>query len=281
VTVAVLDTGIDWTHLNTLLGEFYQRDAGGYNVPSGGGSYFDDHGHGTHMVGVSAAAWNGLGIIGAALQAKLVAVKVLDSTGHGYLSDVINGLQWVYNSDMRLVNKSFGFSSDSTPLQQAIQSLHNKGVIMVGAAGNRCAAATASEEGSGDFRGPAVSCPALLTDVRYPATYQWVLAVGASDIHHYVPDYSLSGLQLDVVAPDGAPEVGAPDSGQILSTNRGTGYGWGSGTGQAAAHVTGAAALALQLKPGLSFTQMRSVLQTTAKGPGRINVCNMAQALLP
>jgi subtilisin family serine protease len=72
-----------------------------------------------------------------------------------------------------------------------------------------------------------------------------------------------------------------PTSGQILSTNRGGGYGWGGGTGQAAAHVTGAAALALQLKPELSFTQMRSVLQATAERPGRINVYNMVQALLP
>jgi subtilisin family serine protease len=72
----------------------------------------------------------------------------------------------------------------------------------------------------------------------------------------------------------------APTSGQILSTNRGGGYGNDRGTSQAAAHVTGAAALAWQLKPGLSFTQMWSVLQTTAEGPGRINVYNMVQAIL-
>ena len=67
--------------------------------------------------------------------------------------------------------------------------------------------------------------------------------------------------------------------------------GEGSGTSQAAAHVTGAVALALQLQPGLSFAQVRNLLQTTAswilgypqtqQGAGLINVYDMVQALLP
>ena len=61
-----------------------------------------------------------VGIIGVAPQATLVAVKVLDRYGAGYLSDVINGLQWVYNRQnnpsAKVVNMSFGFSNDSTPL---------------------------------------------------------------------------------------------------------------------------------------------------------------------
>jgi subtilisin family serine protease len=305
VKVAVLDTGIDWTHLHTALGEFYQKDAGGYNALDGANpsDYNDNHGHGTHMAGIIAAALNGpgsLGIIGVAPEAELVAVKVLDSTGHGYLSDIINGLQWVYNSDIRLVNMSFGFSSDSTPLQQAIQSLYNKGVIMVAAAGNRCAAAHITEDGGGaDCQGgPAATCAAPLTDITYPAAYQGrVLAVGATDIHHHVTAYGLSGPQLDVVAPGGAPQIGAPDNGQILSTNTGGLYGLGHGTSHAAAHVAGAVGLVLQLKPGFSFTQVSNLLKTTAvdlidpstgqpypkekQGEGRIDVEKMIEELLP
>jgi Subtilase family len=119
-----------------------------------------------------------------------------------------------------VVNMSFGFPSDSSPLKQAIQSLYNKGVIMVAAAGNRCAAAPITEDGSGDFCGPVASCSAPLTAITYPAAYQSrVIAVGATDIHDQVTAYSLSGPQLEVVAPGGAPESGASDNGQILSTN--------------------------------------------------------------
>jgi len=293
VKVAVLDTGIDWTHLKTSLGELYQKDAGGTNALPGGGSYFDDNGHGTHMAGISAAALNGLGIIGGAPQAKLVSVKVLDSTGHGYLSDVINGLQWVYNSDIRLVNMSFGFSfskqSDGTPLIEAIQSLYAAGVIMVASAGNQCAAAPITDDGGGEGCGPTKTCPSPLTAITYPAAYQGlVLAVGATDIHDKIPPYSLSGPELDVVAPGGAPESGAPDNGRIFSTNTGGGYGRGHGTSQAAAQVAGAVGLVLRLHPEFSFTQVSNLLKTTAvdlgfksnkQGAGRIDVQQMINQL--
>jgi subtilisin family serine protease len=226
-----------------------------------------------------------------------VPVKVLDHNGAGYVSDVVNGLQWVYDNGIRLVNMSFGFTSDSTPLRQAIQSLYNKSVIMVASAGNRCTAAQAGEDGDGAecLGGPATACTAPLTAVTYPAAYPWVLAVGSTDIHNHVTAYSLSGPQLDIVAPGGAPEIGAPDNGQILSTNIAVVtpiglvfYGLGHGTSHAAAHVTGGLALALQLKPGLSFAQASDLLNTTAvdlgyprekQGAGRLDVVNMLEAL--
>jgi subtilisin len=297
VKVAVLDTGIDWTHLNSSIGEFYQKDAGGFNALPGGGSAFDDNGHGTHMAGIVAAALNGLGVIGGAPLAKLVSVKVLDSTGHGYVSDVINGMKWVYDSDIRLVNMSFGFPfsnpSDGTPLMQAVQRLYDAGIIMVASAGNRCAAAPTTEDGGGDEGclggGPAKNCNAPLTAVTYPAAYQGlVLAVGATDRYDQITAYSLSGPELDVVAPGGARESGAPDNGQILSTNTGGGYGRGHGTSQAAAQVTGAVGLVLRYHPEFSFVQVSNLLKTTAvdlgspsnkQGAGRIDVEQMINKL--
>ena len=88
----------------------------------------------------------------------------------------------------------------------------------------------------------------------------------------------------DVATPGSSQATGI----QMLSTNAGGGYGEGSGTSQAAAHVTWAIARTLPLQPGLSFAQVRSVLQTTAtdlgypqtqQGAGRINVKNMVEAL--
>jgi subtilisin family serine protease len=288
VTVAILDTGIDWSHP-----ELSPRIGGGYNARAGGGSSADDNGHGTHMAGIIAGAINGLGISGVAPQAAFLAVKVLDQYGAGYLSDVVNGLQWVYNynnGSPLVINMSLGFSTDSPPLQQAIQSLYASGVIMVASAGNRCAQSPGQDEGGGDCQGgPALVCDPSQTAVKYPAAYDsWVLAVAATDFYDDITAYSLTGSQVDVAAPGGSKATGI----RILSTTKGSCaggcYGEGSGTSQAAAHVTGAVALALQLDPGLPFEEVRSVLQTTAvdlrypatqQGAGRINVKKMVQAL--
>jgi subtilisin family serine protease len=286
VTVAVLDTGIDVSHP-----ELSPRIIGGYNARAGEVLYVDDNGHGTHMAGIIAADLNNpvAGIIGVAPQASFLAVKVLDQYGAGYLSDLIAGLQWVSNNGIplaKLVNMSVGFSSDSPPLQKAIQSLYTSGVIMVASAGNRCAQSPGQEDGGGDecVGGPALVCDPTQTAVKYPAAYPWVLAVAATDFYDDITAYSLSGTQVDVAAPGGSKATGI----RILSTHTGGGYGWGSGTSQAAAHVTGAVALALQLQPGLSFTEVRSVLQTTAvdlgypstqQGAGLINVSHMVDAL--
>jgi subtilisin family serine protease len=304
VTVAVLDTGIDLAHP-----ELSQRIAGGFNALPGGGSYSDNHGHGTQMAGIIAAASNEKGIIGAAPQAKLMAVKVLDQSASGHLSDLIKGLQWVYNKGIKLVNMSLGFSEASVPLENAVKRLYKKGIIMVASAGNSqsgdgggdegggdgqeemtasCDASTqdggGSDEGGGDGQEEMVAaCGTSPTHVMYPAAYPWVIAVAATDVHDQVASYSRYGPEVDVAAPGGARA-----SEMILSTTRGGGYGWGSGTSQAAAHVSGAVALALQRQPQLSFEQVRNLLQATAwdlgysqeqQGAGLIDVQGMMQKL--
>jgi subtilisin family serine protease len=274
VTVAILDTGIDSSHP-----ELSPRVAGGYNALAGGGSSVDTNGHGTHMAGIIAADLeNSLGIIGVAPQVTLKAVKVLDHSGVGYLSDLINGLQWVYNNGSpraRVVNMSLGFSTDSPALWQAIQSLYTSGVIMVASTGNRCAPSSGQDEGGGDCQaGPLLNCDPAQDTVKYPAAYPEVMAVVATDIDGAITGYSLVKPQWDVAAPGGSRATG-----RILSTTIG-GYGEGSGTSQAAAHVTGAIALALQLDPGLSFEEVLLCLQATAEGPGRINVKKLVQKLL-
>jgi subtilisin family serine protease len=280
VTVAVLDTGI------AFHPDLSGRTAPGYNAITGGGQPVDGHGHGTHMAGIIAADKDLLGITGVAgvePRIKVAAVKVLDDNGAGYLSVVIKGLEWVLNNDIPLVNMSFGFSteSDTTPLKQAIQRLSKADIIMVASAGNRCTAGGASEDGGGDDDcGPAATCNSPLTAITAPAAYSGVLAVGATDFDGQTPAYSLSGSKLAVKAPGGAPDSGAPDNGQILSTNAGGIYGRGHGTSQAAAHVTGAIALALSLEPGLTSAEVRDLVRQTAVA-GRIDVKNMIEALLP
>jgi subtilisin len=274
--VAVVDTGIDMQHP-----ELTHYIASGYNARAGEDptDYQDYNGHGTHMAGIIAAASDGQGIIGVASHPVLVAVKVLDSTGHGYLSDLINGLQWIADHGIRVVNMSLSFSEDSPLLEEVTKKLHQSGVIMVAAAGNRCTFSSDSggdddggdddggDDDGGDDDGGDSGCDLSLDPlqggVKYPARYPWVVAVGATNVYDKVMGYSRSGPEVDLVAPGGSKT-----SGPVLSTIRGGAYGLGSGTSQATAHVTGAVAAALQVAGDLSVDEVKDLLQTTAKNLG-------------
>ena len=120
------------------------------------------------------------------------------------------------------------------------------------------------------------------SDVKFPARYPWVIAVGASDANDRVPAFSRSGRAMTehgVVAPGV----------NIFSTNLGGGYGWMSGTSASTPHVTGAVALAYQLQPGLSYEELLALLQETTEdlgyplerqGAGRINVEELVHRLM-
>jgi subtilisin len=277
VSVAILDTGIDTNHP-----DLSKNIKGGYNAlaEQDPQNYQDDNGHGTHMAGIIVGRMNRLGVIGAAYQAKIVAVKVLDQYGAGRLSDLINGLGWIRANKIRVINMSLGFSEGSPLLEQAIERLYKAGVIMVASAGN--GGITCAQDGGGDDGGGDAGCQSSQSGVNYPARYPWVIAVAATNGDDKVTGYSQSG-EVDVAAPGGSQS--GP---RVFSTNKGGGYGWGSGTSQAAAHVTGAIVLALQSKPKMSFEEAVTLLQGTARdlgepverqGAGLIDVEAMINAL--
>ncbi len=261
--VAILDTGIDINHP-----ELVHKIVGGYNARSGKdkSDYEDDNGHGTHMAGIIAAAWNREGIIGTAAFPHLVAVKVLDDSGHGNLSDLLNGLEWVLEHNnsvsreqrIRVVNISLSFAEGSPLLKEITKQLYTAGVIMVASAGNRCT--DALEEGGAEEEGGDSGCNSSGTNVRYPAAYPQVIAVVATDIGDKLADYNRSGPEVVLAAPGGAKQ-----SGGILSTTLGGDYSLGTGSSQAAAHVTGGVAVALQLAPWLSVNEVVRLLKETAK----------------
>jgi subtilisin family serine protease len=105
VNVAIIDTGIDYTHsdlddnFGTLLG---------YDFANGDSDPMDDNGHGTHCAGIVAAEDDDEGVVGVAPEAYLYAVKVLDSGGSGSLSNVIAGIQWSVDNSMDVISMSFG-----------------------------------------------------------------------------------------------------------------------------------------------------------------------------
>lgn len=233
VRVCVVDTGIDDTHpaLNPLVAEIdfvnHDNDA------------TDDHGHGTHVAGIIAsrdALYKGV-----APDVSLMAAKVLDSTGSGWSSDVINGINWCVSHGADVINLSVGGSTlytsacDSNLDAQAVNNAVNQGVVVAVAAGN-----------SGSVNG-----------ISSPGCASKAITVGAIDKNDGRTIFSNEGSELDVVAPGvSVTSLNAP--------LKGGGFVAFSGTSMATPHVVGLAALLLEKNPNLSPQQVRDTIQNTA-----------------
>lgn len=215
VNVAIIDTGIDPSHPDLSV-------KGGVNFVFNRGKldpakWADDNGHGTHVAGIVAAMDNSIGVVGVAPGANLYAVKVLNKSGTGYMSDVIAGIDWAVTHGMRVANMSLGSSAGTLALETAVNNAYSLGLVLVAAAGN-----------SGD-------CDLLTDNVGYPAKYDAVIAVAATASDDSRPCWSSDGPKVELSAPG----VG------ILSTYIGGGYATLSGTSMATPHITGAVALLL------------------------------------
>jgi len=233
VKVAVLDTGIDLDHP-----DLQANIAGGVNIINPKRPPDDDNGHGTHVAGIIAAVDNEIGVIGVGPQISLYAVKVLNRRGWGFLSDVIAGIEWCIENGMHVINMSFGTSSDVGSFHDAVRAAYDAGIVQVAAAGN-------------EYGG----------SVLYPAAYDEVIAVSATDQSDEIADFSSVGPEVELSAPGV----------DIPSTWKGGGYETASGTSMAAPHVTGAAALVIS-SGTTGVDNVRSKLQITADDlgdPGR------------
>lgn len=208
IKVAVLDTGINLRHPDLA-----DNIHGGFNAVEHGKLPEDTYGHGTHVAGIIAAIDNEIGVIGAAPKASLYAVKVMD-IHTGYVSDVIDGLQWCIENNMQVINMSLGVPDDFPELHAAIKAAYDKGIVIVAAAGNY---------GPGE------------NSLSYPAPYPEVIAVAAADNMDQIPYWSSRGAEVALTAPGL----------DIYSTFYGPTYKSLMGTSMACPHVTGAAALVL------------------------------------
>jgi subtilisin family serine protease len=227
VSVGVIDTGIDLSHPDLKV-----NIKGGYNAIYPWKSPNDDNGHGTHVAGIIAALNNSIGVVGVGPKIDLYAIKVLNASGSGYLSDVIEGLDWAVKNGMQVVNMSLGTDQDVKSFHDAIKNAYNAGVTIVAAAGNSGGAVT------------------------YPAAYSEVIAVSATDENNQIASWSSRGPEVDLAAPGV----------NIYSTYKGSTYKTLSGTSMAAPHVTGAAALIIDKGKCGTCTpdKVRQRLQQTA-----------------
>ncbi|WCK54271.1 S8 family serine peptidase [Aneurinibacillus sp. Ricciae_BoGa-3] len=236
VKVAVVDTGVA-AHEDLTV-------AGGTSFVSYTTSYADDNGHGTHVAGIIGAKRNTLGVAGVAPDASVYAVKVMDNTGSGYLSDIVSGIDWSITNHMDIINLSLGTSTDSLAFHQVIDKAYNNNILVVAAAGNNGTA-----DGSGDT-------------VQYPARYDSAIAVAAVDSNNQRASFSATGSKVEVAAPGV----------NVLSTYLNNSYAPLNGTSMATPFVAGDLALLKQANPTLSATSLRTKLQQTATDlgtPGR------------
>jgi subtilisin family serine protease len=299
VVVAVVDTGVDYTHADlatnvwTNPGEIgldaLGRDKRSNGVDDDGDGYVDDwhgwdftgtataqgdsdatddHGHGTHVSGIIAAvADNAIGITGVAPAARVLAVKALDANGSGALTQISEAIRYAADRGAKVINLSLGgWGETPQTMADAVAYAHDvRGAVVVAASGNSNVDIGRATLGF------------------FPANLRDAIAVGAVDHLDAKASFSNFGSKTDVVAPGGGdadlsggiygPErsilslraAGAGSamtgSGQLVV---GTSYLRQAGTSMAAPYVSAVAALILSLHPEYGPEQVRQALRASA-----------------
>jgi subtilisin family serine protease len=227
ITVAVIDSQIDIQHpdLDGVVAE--QFDAvGEVDKP---------HSHGTGMAG---AIFSHRKLMGVAPSARLYAVHAFSSgaaSAESTTFNILKGLQWAASKGVRVINMSFAGPRDPS-LERALKSAHDKGIVLIAAAGNA---------------GP--KSPPL-----YPGADPNVIAVTATDVNDKLFSGANRGGYIAVAAPGVDILVPAPDNTYQLTT----------GTSVASAEVSGLAALLLERNPDLTPEDMRRILTSSARRLG-------------
>ena len=278
--VAVLDSGVDkdhpdlkpnlWKNSGETSGNGKDDDKNGYaddvygvDILDGKGSGLDENGHGTHVAGIVAAVGdNALGVSGICWKSTVMSVRFLDERGRGGTSGAVEAIEYAVREGAKIVNCSFGSSSKSSALEDAVEYAKDKGVLLVVAAGN-----------DGDN---------LEKEPEYPASYTHgnILTVAATTRTDSLASFSNYGSK--------SADVAAPGD-DILSTVRGGKYGEKSGTSMAAPLVAGAAALLRQADSKATYSELRTALRERVDKPpdlagkvvygGRLNVQLALQAI--
>ena len=253
VLIAVLDSGVD------AHAEFSARLLPGYNFPDNSTVTTDECSHGTHIAGILAAKGNnGVGVAGLAWNARILPAVIVNGCT-GFESDVAEGLVWAVDQGSRLVNMSLQFYTGSTLFHDAVLYAHAQNAIMVAATGNN---------GNGT--------------VAFPARWDEVIAVAATDNRDARATFSNFGASVDIAAPGVS----------VWSTISTSSYVLKSGTSQAVPHVTGTIALMKTVNPSLTTAQIRAILTATAKdiapagsdqwtGAGRLDAGAAVAAAMP
>jgi hypothetical protein len=259
VVIGVIDTGVDYSHADLMPNLLrnpaeipannidddsngYVDDIFGINAINNSGKPLDDNAHGTHVSGTIGADGNNfIGISGVAQNIRIMSCKFLDANGSGSTSDAIQCLQYFANLKTRAknpinivaTNNSWGSSSSSNALRDAIKAHEKLGILFVAAAGNEAANNDISPS--------------------FPANYELsnIISVAATDHKDTLASFSNYGKR--------SVHVGAPGV-RILSTVLNQGYALLSGTSMATPHVTGLIAIIKSAFPSLDARQIKNLV---------------------
>jgi hypothetical protein len=250
VVVAIIDTGVDYYHPDLEAniwrnggevpgngvdddGNGYVDDVHGYDFVTDDGDPLDDNLHGTHVAGSLAAVGNDEnGIAGVAWAASVMALKAFDETGSGSLDDTISAIAYAEAAGARVINASWGTTTRSRGLDEAVAEAVRRGVVVVAAAGNHG------------------------TDAPFhPAAVPEAIAVGSTDAKDGSSVFSNHGPYVDLVAPGDSIHSTAPNASWTLL----------SGTSMAAPHVSGVVVLLLSVRPEFRPEEVVAILRSTAE----------------
>ncbi|MCS6874712.1 MAG: S8 family serine peptidase [Pyrinomonadaceae bacterium] len=259
IVVAVLDTGVDYTHPDLAANIWLRPDSipqyedeelgvvndlRGFNAVDNLSDPMDDNGHGTHCAGIIGAEGNnGFGITGLNWKIKIMPLKFLGRNGSGSVKNAIEAINYVIDRkqkgvNIRVINASWGSMNKSKALEDAIRAAGEVGILFVAAAGNNSS--------NNDIQ------------PHYPASYalQNIISVAALDRNDQLASFSNYGQKSVHIAAPGK---------EILSTWLNEDFREASGTSMAAPHVAGAAALIASLQPDISLEKLRQKILNSAE----------------
>ncbi|QYO65950.1 S8 family serine peptidase [Leptolyngbya sp. 7M] len=265
VVVAVLDTGVDYTHADLAANMWFRpetvpsyvdaelgtfNDRRGFNAVDNISDPMDDNGHGTHCAGVIGAEGNNeIGIAGINWNVQIMPLKFLGRGGFGSTKDAIEAINYAVDRkkngvNVRVISASWGSTQYSKALEDAIRAAGDEGILFVAAAGNN--------SGDNDKR------------PHYPSNYDLpnVISVAALDSSDLLASFSNFGAKTVHVAAPGK---------EIVSTWLNDGFREASGTSMATPHVAGIAALIIANEPEISVKDLREKILSSVD---RIDVLN-------
>ena len=251
VVVAVLDSGVDYTHTDLAsniwirpnnVPAYEDRELGtiqdfhGFNAVDDSADPMDDNGHGTHCAGIiGAEGGNDIGIAGVNWKVQIMPLKFMNKSGYGTTKAAIEAINYVIDRkkagvNVRVISASWGSTQKSRALEDVIRKAGEAGILFVAASGN---ASTNND------RSP-----------HYPSSYNLpnVISVAALDRNDQLATFSNYGVKSVAIA---APGV------DILSTWLGDEYEEKSGTSMATPVISGVAALIVAHNPNISVDQLR------------------------